>query len=68
MVSVSVAGVSRSSAQKANVLRWMRSESPDVPVHVLGWSLGSMVAQLTAQRHPELIDRLVLFGYPNRPG
>jgi pimeloyl-ACP methyl ester carboxylesterase len=26
------------------------------------------VSQLTAQRHPELVDRLVLFGYPFRPG
>ena len=27
-----------------------------------------MVGQLTAQRHPELIQALMLFGYPLRPG
>ena len=35
---------------------------------LLGWSQGSLVSQLTAQRHPDLVDRLVLFGYPFRPG
>jgi alpha-beta hydrolase superfamily lysophospholipase len=52
----------------ANVLRWVRGRHPDVPVHLFGWSLGSMVSQLTAQRSPDLIDRLVLYGYPIRPG
>jgi pimeloyl-ACP methyl ester carboxylesterase len=27
-----------------------------------------MVSQLFAQRHPDLVDRLVLFGYPRMPG
>jgi pimeloyl-ACP methyl ester carboxylesterase len=39
----------------------------DRPV-LFGWSLGSMVSQLTSQRHPELISALVLFGYPFAPG
>ena len=52
----------------AAALRWVRRENPGLPVYLFGWSLGSMVSQLTAQRSPELIDRLVLFGYPNRPG
>jgi pimeloyl-ACP methyl ester carboxylesterase len=34
---------------------------------LFGWSLGSMVAQLTTQRHPELVSALVLFGYPFDP-
>jgi pimeloyl-ACP methyl ester carboxylesterase len=38
----------------------------DRPV-LFGWSLGSMVSQLTAQRHPELISALILFGYPFDP-
>lgn len=35
-------------------------EAPDL----LGWSLGSLVAQLTVQRHPEAARSLVLYGYP----
>jgi pimeloyl-ACP methyl ester carboxylesterase len=34
---------------------------------LFGWSLGSMVAQLTAQRHPELVGAVILFGYPTDP-
>jgi len=34
---------------------------------LFGWSRGSMVAQLTAQRHPELLGALILFGYPTDP-
>lgn len=58
----------RAAADVANALEWVRGRHPGVPVHLFGWSLGSMVSQLTAQQRPELIDRLVLFGYPNRPG
>jgi alpha-beta hydrolase superfamily lysophospholipase len=35
---------------------------------LFGWSNGSMVAQLTAQKYPQSIAGLVLFGYPIRPG
>jgi pimeloyl-ACP methyl ester carboxylesterase len=34
---------------------------------VLGWSLGSLTAQLVAQRRPELVSALVLYGYPRSP-
>jgi pimeloyl-ACP methyl ester carboxylesterase len=34
---------------------------------LLGWSRGSMVAQLTAQRSPELMSALILYGYPTDP-
>ncbi len=58
----------RAADDVAAVLTWVRERHPGAPVHLFGWSLGSMVSQLTAQRHPELVDRLVLFGYPQRPG
>jgi alpha-beta hydrolase superfamily lysophospholipase len=58
----------RAVADLAEVLRWVRAREADRPVHLFGWSLGSMVSQLLAQRHPDLIDGLVLFGYPWRPG
>lgn len=31
---------------------------------LLGWSYGSLVAQLTVQRHPDAARSLVLYGYP----
>jgi len=34
---------------------------------LFGWSLGSMVSQLTAQRTPDLMSAVVLFGYPADP-
>jgi pimeloyl-ACP methyl ester carboxylesterase len=39
------------------------------PAHLVGWSDGAVVALLVAQRHPELVDRLVLIGqYYNSSG
>lgn len=38
----------------------------DRPV-LFGWSRGSMVAQLAAQRTPELMAAVILFGYPADP-
>lgn len=58
----------RAAEDLANVLRWIRERDAALAVHLFGWSQGSLVSQLTAQRHPELVDRLVLFGYPFRPG
>ena len=59
---------SRAAEDVAAVLAWIRARHPDRPVHLFGWSLGSMVSQLTAQRYPDRVDRLVFFGYPFRPG
>ena len=58
----------RAAEDVAEVLGWVRTRHPGAPVYLFGWSLGSMVSQLVAQRHPDLVDRLVLFGYPFRPG
>jgi pimeloyl-ACP methyl ester carboxylesterase len=52
----------RAAADVAAALRMIG----DRPV-LFGWSLGSMVAQLTSQQHPELLSALVLFGYPADP-
>ena len=58
----------RAAEDLAETLHWLRARHPGLPVHLFGWSQGSRVSQLTAQRFPELVDRLVLFGYPHRPG
>jgi pimeloyl-ACP methyl ester carboxylesterase len=59
----------RAAADLAAVLAWVRERHPgSPPPAVLGWSLGSLVSQLVAQRHPERLSALVLYGYPRRPG
>lgn len=48
-------------------LEWLaRTKKVQRPV-LLGWSMGSLVSQLAAQRRPELISDLVLYGYPRDP-
>jgi len=49
------------------VLRWVAERTGDVPA-LFGWSYGSMVSQLTAQRSGDLMSALILFGYPVGPG
>jgi pimeloyl-ACP methyl ester carboxylesterase len=52
----------RAAADVAAALRMIGGR----PV-LFGWSLGSMVAQLTSQRTPELMSAVILFGYPVDP-
>jgi alpha-beta hydrolase superfamily lysophospholipase len=56
----------RASRDVVAVLRWIQDRT-GAPPALFGWSYGSMVAQLTAQRNPELISGLILFGYPADP-
>jgi pimeloyl-ACP methyl ester carboxylesterase len=50
----------------AMVLEWLEARNQE-KTHVWGWSYGSMVAQLTAQRYPENMLSVTLFGYPVDP-
>ena len=54
----------QSADDVAAVLQWVMAHSrvPGKP-SLMGWSNGSTVAQLVAQRHPELITNLILTGY-----
>lgn len=56
----------RAAEDLAIVLSWLRERNGSAS-HVWGWSYGSMVAQLTAQRFPDDIASLTLFGYPTDP-
>ena len=59
----------RAAADMAQVLQWVGQQHPTLPAPaVLGWSMGSLVSQLTAQRHADRLSALVLYGYPRRPG
>lgn len=59
----------RAAADLAGVLAWVHGRHPSLPRPVvLGWSFGSLTSHLVAQRHPELLSALVLYGYPRRPG
>lgn len=49
-------------AQIVTVLRHIRSQRPNVPIHVIAHSWGTVPARQAAVLHPELISRLVLFG------
>jgi pimeloyl-ACP methyl ester carboxylesterase len=49
------------------VLAWIHQRHSQKP-YLFGWSYGSMVSQLVAQRSPDLVSGIILFGYPVREG
>ena len=54
----------QSADDVAAVLQWVMAHSRVTgKPSLMGWSNGSTVAQLVAQRHPELITNLILTGY-----
>ncbi len=58
----------RAAKDLSAALAWIAARHPDLPPPaVLGWSLGSLVAQLEAQREPAALSALVLYGYPRDP-
>ena len=60
---------SRAAGDVSAVLEWVAARHKNLdPPHVFGWSYGAMVAQLALQESPRAAHRLVLFGYPVRPG
>jgi pimeloyl-ACP methyl ester carboxylesterase len=57
----------RAAKDVAAVLRFVADRERGKHITLLGWSYGSMVAQLTTQREPTLVHDLILFGYPRDP-
>lgn len=58
----------RAAEDLASVLAWVATKNPKLPKpYLVGWSNGARVGQLLAQRHPDLISRLVLYGAPPMP-
>ena len=58
----------KAAADLAEALRWVIKSSgiPGKPV-VFGWSNGATVAHLAAQKTPELMSSVILFGYWKDP-
>lgn len=54
----------RAAKDVAAILDWAAARTPGNKPVLFGWSMGSLVSQLCAQRHPDRIAALVLFGYP----
>lgn len=54
----------RATGDVVAALEWLAHDRKIVKPTLLGWSQGSLVSQLTAQRHPDLISNLILYGYP----
>jgi pimeloyl-ACP methyl ester carboxylesterase len=58
----------RAEADVVGVLRFIGARHDALPKPVLiGWSFGSLVAQLTVERQPDLVSAVVLYGYPADP-
>jgi len=58
----------RAAQDVDGVLDWIIEQEPaHSKVALFGWSLGSMVSQLAAQRVPDKVSMLVLYGYPRHP-
>ncbi|MES2305251.1 MAG: alpha/beta fold hydrolase [Gemmatimonadota bacterium] len=58
----------RATEDLAGVLAWVATKNPKLPKpYLVGWSNGARVGQLLAQRHPDFISRLVLYGAPAMP-
>ncbi len=53
----------RAAKDVSVVLEWLMKRNRS-KTHLWGWSMGSMIAQITAQQYPENIESLTLFGYP----
>ncbi len=68
----------RAAADVAIVLEWIDDQQDwGRAPHLFGWSMGSTISQLVAQRHPALMSSLTLYGYwrdldevlpPDEPG
>ena len=57
----------RAARDLVATLEWLAKEKKIRRPVLLGWSFGSLISQLTAQRRPDLISALILYGYPRDP-
>ncbi|MEM8619112.1 MAG: alpha/beta hydrolase [Actinomycetota bacterium] len=50
------------------ILEQLVADGDGRPVHLVGWSLGGVIARETARNRPDLVERLVTFGTPAQGG
>ena len=53
----------KAAADVINVTRWISERHQNTPIHVFGWSYGSVISLLATQADPSNIASLVLFGF-----
>ncbi|MDQ7050470.1 MAG: alpha/beta fold hydrolase [Enterobacterales bacterium] len=56
----------KASLDVFNTLQWINRKT-NQSTTLFGWSYGSMVAQLTLQKHPKAANALILYGFPIDP-
>ncbi|MBV1879747.1 MAG: alpha/beta fold hydrolase [Pseudomonadales bacterium] len=56
----------RAAQDVIGIIQWIQQQTQR-KLHIYGWSYGAMVSQLVAQRKPDLIASMLLFGYPFDP-
>ncbi|WP_207455727.1 alpha/beta hydrolase [Herbiconiux sp. SYSU D00978] len=59
-------GMHAAAQSLADLAELLRREHPDLPLALIGHSWGSLLAQITLNRHPELWDAVVLSGSAHR--
>jgi len=58
----------RCVSDAVSVLNWIREKHSDVDhPSLLGWSHGSLIAQIVAQRHSDALSKLILYGSTYNP-
>ena len=53
----------KAAADIINVTRWISERHQNTPIHVFGWSYGSVISLLATQTDPSNIASLTLFGF-----
>ena len=53
----------KAAADVVNVIRWISERHQDTPIHVFGWSYGSVISLLATQTDSSAIASLTLFGF-----
>jgi alpha-beta hydrolase superfamily lysophospholipase len=56
----------KSATDATTILNWIKKRST-LPLHLYGWSYGSMVSQLVVQENPDIVSTVIFFGYPFDP-
>lgn len=48
------------------ISQWAKKEYPDVPLHLFGHSMGSLIVRCYLKKHDDMIDSLIVCGSPSK--